>query len=89
MATNKDFFDYGWIVDENHPVKPRMSKGLMIDLAIGLGVTALGIGYTIISSFGHGAHAYEKSQFDILCDTGHINLRPDGTVEEQYNWKID
>ena len=89
MANNNeyDFFDYGWVVDSDHPIKPKPGKGMLIDLAIGLGVAALGIGYTIISAFGHGAHAYEKSQLDILRDTGHLTPRIDGTVdEEQFNW---
>ena len=87
MAKNNeyDFFDYGWVVDTNHPIKPKPEKGLFIDLAIGLGVAALGIGYTVISAFGHGAHAYERSQFDILSETGYISTRNDGTFERPIN----
>ena len=88
MANNKknSFFEYGWVVDPSHPIEPKPTKGFWIDLAFGLGVTAIGIIYTAISAFGHGAHGYERSHFDILAETGHLNLRDDGLVEESFDW---
>ena len=89
MAKNtRNFFNYGWIVDEDHPIKPKAGKGMLIDLAVGAGITALGIGYMILCSFHHGAHGYEKSQLDILNETGKIDYDGSQVTHDAYSWKF-
>ncbi len=64
--------NFGWIVDKDHPIKPKPDKNALIDLAIGLGITAIGIGWTVVTTFLNGGHAYQNSEFDILQETGKL-----------------
>lgn len=66
--------EYGWIVDENHPIRPKFTKEHLFDIGIGVGAIILGVVQIVVTSFKNGAHAYETSEFDILNETGHIRL---------------
>ena len=66
MKTN----DFGWINSPEHPIKPKPNKRAIVDFVIGLVPMVLGAGYIAVTSFLHGAHAYERSEFEVLDELG-------------------
>lgn len=74
VAKKNSFTDFGWLVDESHPVTPKMSKQGWFDIAVGLGITVIGIAYTAITSFYHGAHGLQDDEFRILMETNKIDF---------------
>ena len=74
--------DFGWIVDENHPVKLKFNKEAIKDVVIGLGITLLGIGYTVVTTFFNGGLAYQEEEYRILYETGKITPIGDGENAE-------
>ncbi|MBO7451090.1 MAG: hypothetical protein J6U54_12065 [Clostridiales bacterium] len=58
--------NFGWINDPSHPIKPRPDKRTIKDIIFGLIPIVFGIGYITKTSFLNGAHAYEKSEFEVL-----------------------
>lgn len=74
--------DYGWLVDKDHPIKPKFDKWALFDTLVGVGAIAIGVVHIVAATFRHGAHAYAQSEFDILNETGHVRLNPDKSIDE-------